>query len=709
MAFATRIRCFVVFAAALPLMLALQGCGGGGATTPAPAPAGVATCGSGPSTVKDCQNVDFGSCGNACCNLIFRVDQSSPAEVAKAVEAYVRGAKAVGLGYTLEMLAEGTSGFANLSANAQHIPPPFTGSTSVWIGQVHHTTSGAKHFVDVINFNMRNAPNGRAIVHAFSLSLVGGALGDNGQNYKNIMMLMQGVKNAEVQEHLSNSCPSPGAKATPIVHVTRSVSAQAHKQPAMATVAKHSEAASPQEGSCGHVPQPADCANVDFGSCGNACCSIRIAADLEPTDAIAILNATLGAHGGPDGHYTLQMMNDGAIGFDNLTEFAAKLPKPFTGSTAGVYIGQVHHETSGPKHYNDTINFVVYKDASVQRAGATIRITSVSLIGGALGDDGQGYKNIKMMLDKAFGAAWTDEEHYFNSCQKPAPTPQKNIVELAQATPTLSALVQTLDAAKLTGTLSSAGPFTVFAPNNKAFLKLLYNKVCFPNNNKVCFTLADLLMPENIKQLAAILEYHVVSGKFLSSDLTNGENVTTLEGANLKVTLAGGKVMINDATVETPNVNASNGVVHIIDMVLIPADPPPPFAPKNIVQLAQATPSLSTLVEALEAAKLTGMLSSAGPFTVFAPTNKAFEKLPAGTLASLLKPENIKQLTAILEYHVVLGKVSSSDLTKGKNIHDTKGLNIPTLRKEVLATNGVVHIIDEVLTLPPALEVYTVV
>jgi len=139
----------------------------------------------------------------------------------------------------------------------------------------------------------------------------------------------------------------------------------------------------------------------------------------------------------------------------------------------------------------------------------------------------------------------------------PPPAPAtKNIVQLAQATADLKTLVKAVVAANLTATLSGAGPFTVFAPTNEAFAKLPAG------------TLAGLLKPANIKQLQALLEYHVVKGKVLSSDLTNGESVPTLEGSKLTVTLAGGKVMINDATVTTANVMATNGVVHIINGVL---------------------------------------------------------------------------------------------------------------------------------------------
>merc|ERR1712166_1646744 len=125
-----------------------------------------------------------------------------------------------------------------------------------------------------------------------------------------------------------------------------------------------------------------------------------------------------------------------------------------------------------------------------------------------------------------------------------------------------------------------------------------------------------------------------------------GEDVTA------HVTAAG--VKINDATVKTADVIASNGVIHIIDSVLLPAGVPLPAVPtKNIVELASGISDLSTLVTALKAGELITALSAKGPFTVFAPTNKAFLALPNGTLAHLLDPVNIKQLQAVLEYHVI--------------------------------------------------------
>merc|ERR1712064_184136 len=164
---------------------------------------------------------------------------------------------------------------------------------------------------------------------------------------------------------------------------------------------------------------------------------------------------------------------------------------------------------------------------------------------------------------------------------------------------------------------------------------------------------------------------------------------------------------------------ASNGVAHIIDGVLLPPSSLGDSKP-NIVELAQSVDDLSTLVAAVVAGDLVETLSSPGPFTVFAPTNEAFGALPAGTLDSLLKPENKDQLVDILTYHELPAQVLSTDLkffqrvatVEGKNVHVIKsksgvyvGPSIKELNKVVgadnLASNGVAHIIDGVL-LPPA-------
>ena len=144
--------------------------------------------------------------------------------------------------------------------------------------------------------------------------------------------------------------------------------------------------------------------------------------------------------------------------------------------------------------------------------------------------------------------------------EEPAPEPQTpNIVELAMSNDNLSTLVAAVKAGELVETLSGEGPFTVFAPTNDAFAAL-------PEG-----TLDNLLKPENKSQLVNILTYHVVPGKVMSTDLYDDMIATTVQGGELTVSV-GDAVMVNDATVVQADVDASNGVVHVIDKVILPAE-----------------------------------------------------------------------------------------------------------------------------------------
>jgi len=286
---------------------------------------------------------------------------------------------------------------------------------------------------------------------------------------------------------------------------------------------------------------------------------------------------------------------------------------------------------------------------------------------------------------------------------KPKPAGPKTIVGLAEATPTLSTLVTALKLADpaVLKTLEGTGPFTVFAPTDTAFSEL----------PKPLFT----YLTHTQDTLTTVLEYHVTNGAVKSSDLTDGEKVKMLAGGD--VTIAINKVgnetfvKVNDATVATPNVEASNGIVHIIDKVLVP----PSFKPAdfNIVSTA-VTSGLATLAAAVTAANLTDTLSGAGPFTVFAPNDDAFKALPAGVLEALLKPENKQALAKVLTYHVASGELLAGDLTNGQKITtvetqdvvitiDGKNVSVSganVVKPNVFATNGVVHVIDKVLQYP---------
>jgi transforming growth factor-beta-induced protein len=277
----------------------------------------------------------------------------------------------------------------------------------------------------------------------------------------------------------------------------------------------------------------------------------------------------------------------------------------------------------------------------------------------------------------------------------------KDIVDTAIADGRFTTLVAAIQAAGLVDALKAEGPFTVFAPTDDAFAAL-------PEG-----TLESLLLPENKQQLTDILLYHVVSGKVMAADVTGLSAAPTLLGKDLAVKVDMGNVYINEAKVIITDIETSNGVIHVIDAVLLP--PAEEAASNTIVDIAVADGRFTTLVAALQAAGLVETLSGEGPFTVFAPTDDAFALLPAGTLDSLLLPENKQRLTDILLYHVVSGKVMAADVVgltsaptvPGKDITITvKDGNVylndtvMVIITDIEASNGVIHVIDAVL-LPP--------
>jgi len=285
------------------------------------------------------------------------------------------------------------------------------------------------------------------------------------------------------------------------------------------------------------------------------------------------------------------------------------------------------------------------------------------------------------------------------------PMPTNDIVELAQATSTLSTLVTAITAADLTTALQGTGPFTVFAPSNAAFESL---------DEGVLETL--LANPE---LLAEVLQYHVVSGKVMSSDLSNGNVQTLLSGKSINVAISGNSVTLNGtAMVIIANVEASNGVVHIIDEVLLPEGFELPK--DNIVEIASATPSLSILVEALtKFPDLVSALSAEGTYTVFAPTNDAFTALLSVIGQSSLDDIPLNVLERVLKYHVISSAaLMSTDLTDGqmaatilsandKITVDIDGDNVMINNAmvgtaNIEASNGIVHVVNAVLV--PELE-----
>ena len=289
----------------------------------------------------------------------------------------------------------------------------------------------------------------------------------------------------------------------------------------------------------------------------------------------------------------------------------------------------------------------------------------------------------------------------------------RDIVDNAVLASNVTTVVAAVKAAGLVDTLKSAGPFTVFAPTNAAFAKLPAG------------TVDTLLKPENKSQLVDILTYHVVAGRYTNADLTEGLVLKTVEGKTLKFHRdANGLIWINgSAMVETTDVISSNGVTHVINGVLLPSQSTYMadgvevggalmVRSLDIVDNAVKASNVTTVVAAVKAAGLVDTLKGAGPFTVFAPNNAAFAKLPAGTVDSLLKPENKSQLVDILTYHVVAGRYKMSDLTDGLVLKTVEGKMLTIKRSgtqvwingaamidtpDVISSNGVTHVIDTVL------------
>ncbi|MFM7009245.1 MAG: fasciclin domain-containing protein [Betaproteobacteria bacterium] len=286
-----------------------------------------------------------------------------------------------------------------------------------------------------------------------------------------------------------------------------------------------------------------------------------------------------------------------------------------------------------------------------------------------------------------------------------------NIAEVAQSN-NLTALVSAVNKAGLSGTLTATNAnLTVFAPTDAAF-NTLATQLGFVNAT----AMVNALSPAD---LASILTYHVLPSKKSAADLQAGgptqATAYSFGGTptNLKLNIASG-VAITDEVLTTAHVTradvpANNGVVHVIDKVLVPP------GVLNVVQMAQANPTtFSSLVAAVVSTDLTSALSGAGPFTVFAPTNAAFSAAPSGLSTS--------QLTSVLLYHVLSGQVLSTQITFGTPINtlDTTKLNGGNVQQtitinsdltitdttataanivatDIKAKNGVIHVIDKVL------------
>jgi uncharacterized surface protein with fasciclin (FAS1) repeats len=268
----------------------------------------------------------------------------------------------------------------------------------------------------------------------------------------------------------------------------------------------------------------------------------------------------------------------------------------------------------------------------------------------------------------------------------------QTIVDIAVSDENFSTLVAALEVAGLVEVLQGEGPFTVFAPTNDAFAAL--------PEGALESLLAD---PE---ALTDVLLYHVAEGEAMAADVDklDGQKVETLLGQYLDITIDAETVLVDESQVIAADVKASNGVIHVIDSVLIPES-------RTIAEIAAEDGRFTTLVAALEAAGLVEALQGEGLFTVFAPTDDAFAALPEGTVEGLLA--DTEALTPVLLYHVVDGKVMAAQVIEldGQEVETLSGDNVTVIINgeavkineaqviipDVEASNGVIHVIDAVL------------
>ncbi|MBW0160627.1 MAG: fasciclin domain-containing protein [Sediminibacterium sp.] len=287
------------------------------------------------------------------------------------------------------------------------------------------------------------------------------------------------------------------------------------------------------------------------------------------------------------------------------------------------------------------------------------------------------------------------------SCKKDEAAPAKTIATLVTENANLSLLRTAVVRAGLVETLSGQGTFTVFAPDNNAFAAAGLGTEAAIN-----------AVPE--ATLRQIILYHVLGQEYTSGAIPSATTELASAGqANVYVTKNTNGVFVNGAAVTTADVDAANGVVHVINKVLMPP-------PGNIVQLAQGNANLSFLVAAVVRASqgttnVAAVLSGSGPFTVFAPTNTAFQNAGFPTIESIQQADP-NTLASILTYHVIAARVFSSDLTEGARPATVNGGTVTiTLAggarvrgngnmtasnitsTDIVASNGVVHVIDAVL------------
>ncbi|MEM1186418.1 MAG: fasciclin domain-containing protein [Planctomycetota bacterium] len=267
-----------------------------------------------------------------------------------------------------------------------------------------------------------------------------------------------------------------------------------------------------------------------------------------------------------------------------------------------------------------------------------------------------------------------------------------DIVDTAVAAGDFNTLVAAVKAADLVDVLKGDGPFTVFAPSDAAFDRL-------PDG-----TITGLLEPSAKGKLQSVLTYHVVPGRVTAKDVVKLTNATTANGQRLDIRVRNGNVFVDGAKVTATDIETSNGIIHVIDSVIMPET-------RNIAEVAENAGSFGTLLAAAKAAGLVPALTGDTPYTVLAPNDEAFQALGQDTINSLLERRNRHKLADILKYHVIPGRVYAKDAIAIGDAGTAEGTEVrfdlrdgravvneaSILATDIEASNGVIHVIDTVL------------
>ena len=316
--------------------------------------------------------------------------------------------------------------------------------------------------------------------------------------------------------------------------------------------------------------------------------------------------------------------------------------------------------------------------------------TLIESIGVTLSDKKAGDFRLEIRSIKALGASDSKSANAADAASKNG----NDLVSVAKS----AGLTTLLELVTLADLKLPKTPVTIFAPTNEAFAAI------------PAATLQQLLLPESRATLRQILTHHIVSGVQSSGNVLNSRSLSALSNQSLSIDADNGKVA--GASIVAVDVPFNGGIVHVIDTVMLPES-------RSISEIVSTEGQLSTLIKAASSANLLSRLErQSGSWTVFTPVNSAFDKLPPGTVESLLEQGNVRTLTQVLGLHVVPGRVEARDLLAKKSLTTltgtplavtlkngklTLGANARIIASDIQASNGIIHIIDEVL-LPASRE-----